>query len=177
MMKLSSIYGKEVLSSAGRRGYVLSVNAKNGRLSHLLCADENEREFTVGFSDITRFGDPILYHGETLSGKEDNCDRAAAVPVRLGRAGFDAKGGFLGFLEDFTFSGDRLINAKIGKKNYPAEEVVLGDVVIVKPCRKLSDDVKKDGKVLLKKGAPLTANALDAARKEGEYVQAQLKSL
>lgn len=169
-MKISSVYGKSVVSMAGKRGYVISVLAEGAKLISLTCADENEREFHVGAEQVIKFGEEITFRGDPSS-------PACGTPLRLGRAVYDERGNYLGILEDFTFSGNRLQKAKIGKKNYPAEGLMFGDVVIMKSGRTLRYDVQKDGKVLFKKGTPLTAERLDAAQKEGEYVQANLKSL
>lgn len=169
-MKLSTIYGKSVVSMAGRRGYVISVLAEGAKLMWLTCADENEREFHVAVEHVIKFGEDITFRG-------DPSPSAQGTPIRLGRAVYDEKGGCLGILEDFTFSGNRLQKAKIGKKNYPAEGLIHGDVILMKSGRTLRYDVQKDGKVLFRKGTPLTAETLDAARKEGEYVQVNLKSI
>lgn len=169
-MKLSSLFGKEVISTAGKRGYVISVNANGGKLEGLVCADEDEREFTVDMDNVKSLGEIIVFEDRQSA-------MSASSPLRLGRAGYDDKGAYLGILEDFTFSGKKLLKAKIGKKNYPAEGLIFGDVIIVKSGRTLRFDVEKGGKVILKKGARLTQDALDKAYKEGEYVQAHLKSL
>ncbi len=170
-MKVSSVYGRNVISTTGKRGYVISVNADGGKLVSLVCADEtDEREFTVDTDSVKIFGETIVFD----DGQAAPC---AATPIRLGRAGYDDKGAYLGILEEITFSGKKLIKAKIGKKNYPADELILGDVVIVKSGRTLRANVEKDGKIILKKGARLTPEALERALQEGEYVQTHLKSL
>lgn len=168
-MKLSEIYGKRVLSTAGKEGYVLSVNADGGRIVSLICADEREQEFTVDFKNVLKAGEKIIFsaYGEETAG----------VPVRLGKACFDEKGAYLGNLQDFTFFGDRLKTAKIGKKNYPVEGLICGDVFIVKRFSRLKGDVVKDGETLFKKGTFVTDDVLDEAAAEGEYVQTKLKSL
>lgn len=169
-MKISTVYGREVISTAGKRGYILSVHTEGAKLIGFTCADQNEREFGLDIGNVLKFGDSILF-------RDESAPPIAAPRLRLGRAAYDEKGNWLGLAEDFTFSGNRLQKARIGKKNYPAEGLVFGDVLIVKSGRKLRYDVEKNGKILLKKGTPLTAEAMETARKEGEYVQASLKSL
>ena len=168
-MKLSKIFGKRIKSAGGKEGYVVSVNAE-GQSLFFVCADDNEREFTVDMQSVTSLGDNILYDGRE-SGKK------AAVPVRLGRAGFDMRGNYLGNLEDFTIAGGKLKTAKIGKKNYPAEGLILGDVIIVKDLRRLKSDVIKNGSTLFKKGEYVTDGVLSEAAAAGEYVQTTLKTL
>lgn len=168
-MKLSQIFGKRIKSAVGREGYVVSVNAE-GLSLFFVCADEGEREFTVDMQSVISLGDSILYDGKV-------CGKTAAVPVRLGRASFDMRGNYLGNLEDFTVLGGKLKTAKIGKKNYPAEGLILGDVIIVKDLRRLKSNVVKGGTTLFKKGAYVTDDVLSEAAAAGEYVQTTLKTI
>ncbi|MDE7082147.1 MAG: hypothetical protein K2O89_00385 [Clostridia bacterium] len=169
-MNVSLLYGKKVLSTEGRKGYVISVNAAAGRIECLTCADENENEFWVDMKNVLKVGDTILFEDREKAIK-------TAKPVRLGRASYDDKGMYLGNLEDMTYTGSRILKVKIGKKNYPAGELIYGDVVIAKKVARLKSDVIKDGKIIIKKGTPLSEGVLSAAEKEGEYIQTNLKSL
>ena len=170
IMKISEFYGKKVESTAGKRGYVISVNARAGKVECLVCADEDENEFAVDINYIKSIGDKIIYEDRESAIK-------ASKPLRLGCAGFDEQGNFLGKLEDCTFSKNKLLKAKIGKKNYPAEGLQLGDIAIVKAIKTVKADVVSGGKIIIKKGTPLTAQVLDTAQTAGEYVQTSLKSL
>lgn len=169
-MNVSLFFGQKVLSTDGRRGYIVSVNAAAGRIECLTCADEDENEFLVDMKNVIKLGDPIIFDDRESKIK-------AAKPVRLGRASYDDKGMYLGNLEDMTCSGGKILQVKIGKKNYKAAELTYGDVVIHKPLKKLKENVIKDGKIIIKKGTPLTGGVLSAAEKEGEYFQTNLKSL
>lgn len=168
-MKVSSIYGKKIMSTAGKEGYVISVNVEGQHL-FLTCADYNEKEFCVDMQTVISIGDKIIYDGT-------ECINLNAVPLRLGRAGFDMRGNYLGNLYDFTITGGKLKTAKIGKKNYPVEGLILGDVIIVKNMRQLKSDVTKAGSTLFKKGTYITDEVLDEAASAGEYVQTTLKSI
>ena len=170
-MKISFFYGMKVESTAGKSGYVVGVNVRGDRLECLKCADANENEFSVDAQNILKYGeDKIIFE-----------DREAAirnsVPMRLGKPVFDDNGNYLGILEDFAVDCDTLTTAYVGKKKFSANELVCGDAVIVKPQRVLKSDVKKDGKVILKRGTPLTGETLQIAQREGEYIQANLKSI
>ncbi len=55
--------------------------------------------------------------------------------------------------------------------------MLTGDVAIVKRVKRIKADVVKDGKVIIKKGTPLTAEVLASAEAQGEYVQTNLKSI
>ena len=171
-MNISFFYGMKVESTAGKSGYIIGVNVRRDRLECLKCADANENEFSVDAQNIVKYGeDKIIFE-----------DREAAirdsVPMRLGKPVFDSNGTYLGILTDFAVDCDTLTCAYVGKKKFPANEIVCGDAVIVKEHeRVLKSDVKKDGKVILKRGTPLTGEALLIAQSEGEYVQANLKSI
>lgn len=168
-MKVSDFFGKRILSTAGREGYVIGMSAGEHSL-FLICADSDEREFAVDMQCVLSVKEHIIFNGSTAQPQ-------TARPIRLGRAGFDMKGRYLGNLEDFTLSGGKLKTAKIGKKNYPAEGIISGDVIIVKDMPRLSHSVKKNGRTLFEKGAFVTREMLDEAAAEGEYVQTKLKSI
>ena len=169
-MKISEIYGKRVESTTGKNGYVITVKANGKRLECLICADENESEFTVDINNVVKFGETIIFNDRESAIK-------SAVPLRLGRASFDEGGKYLGNLEEYLFEGNTLLKAKIGKKNYPAEELVCGDAVIVKKYKRLKGNVSKEGKIIIKSGTYLTDKVLDNATLHGEYVQAKMKSI
>lgn len=169
-MKISEIYGKIIESTAGKRGYVLKIMACRGSIEGLVCADEEEREFVVDMKTVVSIADKIIYE-----------DRESAIKrareLSLGRASFDEEGNYLGNLEEFTFSGNKLLKAKIGKKNYSPSELSCRDAVIVKSTARLRGNVTRGEKILLKKGAPLNEENLNKASVNGEYIQAKLKSL
>lgn len=170
-MKVSSIYGKKVESTAGKKGYAISVNANAGKIECLICADEDENEFAVDIKNIVNIENNIIIYEDRESAIK------ASKPLRLGCAGFDEKGVYLGNLEEYIFSKNKLLKAKIGKKTYPADSVITGDIAIVKHVKRVKADIIKDGKVIIKKGTPLTAEVLAAAQTQGEYVQTNLKSI
>lgn len=169
-MNVSLFFGQKVLSTDGKKGYVVSVNAAAGKIECLICADEDENEFYVDMKNVLKLGEPIIFDDRESKIK-------AAKPVRLGRASYNDKGIYLGNLVDMTVSGNKIMRVKIGKKSYKATELTYGDVVIHKPVKKLKSDVIKDGKVIIRKGTPITSGVLSAAEKEGEYFQTNLKSL
>ncbi|MDE6585411.1 MAG: hypothetical protein K2K80_01860 [Clostridia bacterium] len=169
-MIISKLYGKRVESTSGKKGYVLSVNGGAGRLECIACADMDENEFTIDFRDVVSIGDKIVYEDRTTAMKN-------AKPIKIGLASFDDEGNFLGTVEDYNFNGTKLISAKIGKKNYPAENLVWGDVIIVKREKRLTQNVVKDGKILFKKGTAVTGELMEKAAQHGEYVQTNLKSI
>lgn len=170
-IKISSLYGKLVESKEGKRGYVISVNGLNYKLTCIICADENENRFVIPADNILRISENIIF-------KEGYCSGADTVPIRLGKACFDGEGNYLGALTEITFNGDNMSAAYVGRKKYPVQDLAFGDAVIVKrSARKLLANVEKDGKILLKRGTALTPEVLEKARENGEYIQTNLKSL
>jgi len=170
-MKISLLYGKPVKSTAGKMGYVISVNGNGGKVECLICADENEAEFAVDVKNIISIKDFVLFDDR------DSVIRTS-VPIRLGKPVYTDEGKFIGHLSDMTVENNVVCAAHVGKKKISADDFVCGDAVIVKSYdRVLKSDVKKNGKVLIKRGTPLTPEVLSLAQREGEYVQTNLKSI
>ncbi|MDE5722274.1 MAG: hypothetical protein K2I30_06025 [Clostridia bacterium] len=170
-MKLSQLFGKPVLSTAGKKGYIISVNGNAGKVQCLVCADENENEFSVDIKNVISVKNTVLYEDRESVLKQ-------SVPIRLGKPVFDSEGKFLGHLADFTVENGSIDFAHVGKKKFSANDFVCGDAVILrKQVRVLKSDVEKDGKVIIKRGTPLTPEVLEKACEHGEYVQANLKSI
>ncbi|MDE6598281.1 MAG: hypothetical protein K2K60_06550 [Clostridia bacterium] len=170
-MKVSLFYGMKVESSSGKRGYVISVNVNGGRLECLVCADEDENEFSVDVKNIISVKESIKFEDRESAIK-------ASTPLRLGKPVYDNDGMYMGTLTDFSVEKNVLSAAFVGRKKFSADDLVCGDAVIVKSkARVLKSDVKKDGRVILKRGTPLTPEVLQKAQQEGEYVQTNLKTL
>lgn len=169
-MKLEQLLGKQAKSLSGKTGYVLSANFSGLRLTSLVVADENERELFVDLSGVISIGERVIFDDKKSAPRQK-------TPIRLGAPAFDERGSYLGVLKDIIIAGGEIKSAKIGKKNHPAEELIFGDAVIVKSRLRLKEDVKKEGKILFKKGTPLTGEVIYAAADAGEMVQTTLKSL
>ncbi len=170
-MKVSEICGRIIKSASGKTGYVISVNEFAGKPCCLVCADENEREFTVDIKDVSMERGEMIYADRAYLAKH-------SVPIRLGKPVYDTEGKFLGTLTDYTFQPQKEGFACVGRKKYPAADVANGDVMIVRRYTPtLKSDVEKDGKVIFRKGTHVTEEVLEAARAEGEYVQTNLKTL
>ena len=169
-MKISEIYGKKVESTSGKTGYVVSCNGAAGKLVCLLCADEDENEFYIDVKNIVSIGSKIIFDVRETAIKDSK-------PIRLGRAGFNENGKYLGNLNDLDLKGAKIQRVKIGKKNYPAEKLFMDDVIIIPAVKRLKSDVVKDGKVIIKKGTEINSEVLASAEQNGEYVQTNLKSI
>lgn len=170
-MKLSSIYGKKVLSTAGKEGYVLAVFIKENAIECLICADENENEFTIGGENIKSISKKIVF-------KEGESAKLNAKPLRLGLPVYDCTGELLGKLSDCTLTKTALTFAHVGNKKFSFDDIVVGDAIIIKSsARILRSDVKSKGKIIIRRGTPLSDELLKKAQKKGEYIQTNLKSI
>ena len=111
-MKISELFGKKVNGTAGKSGYVLSVFANGNKLEYLVCADENEREFTIDFKNIKSVRESVTF-------EEAESQYAAARPLRLGRPVFDCEGLYLGKLTEITCDKNAVTSAHVGNNNNP----------------------------------------------------------
>lgn len=170
-MKLTQIFGKMVESPAGRSGYVISVNACGNKICSLTCADRDELEFDIPVKNIKSIKTNITFSYPASRGEEEKA-------VRLGKPVFDCEGNYIGKLTDISFDKFIITAIYVGNRKFPAEDVICGDAVIIKnSIRFLKSDVKKNGKVIFKRGTPLTEDIAEKAQLVGEYVQTNLKSL
>ena len=170
-MKVSSIYGKKVISTSGKEGYVLSVWAEGNKIKSLFCADANEKEFNVDFDCVKSVKDKIIY-------KDCKSAKKSGKSVTLGKPVFSCEGEYIGKVTDFIAEKNELVFAIVGNKKFSCEDIIVGDAVIIKSsARIVRSDVKKGNRVIIRRGTPLTPEVLEKAQKKGEYVQTNLKSI
>lgn len=167
-MKLSSLLGKQVLSTAGRQGYVISLHADKDLAVFLRCADEKEREFYVKYTDVLSFGDKIIFEEQNFN--------SPARTLKIGKPCYDFTGAYMGAAREYTAAGGRLKSVKIGNKNFRAEGLIIGDAILF-DAPELKEDVIKNGRTVFKKGEKVTEELLSRAAEMGEYVQTRLKSM
>lgn len=168
-VKLSTLYGKKTQNAKGERGYVLCVYREENKISGLLCADANENEFFIPAENIKNTKIKIDY---SVSGA------IKGEPLRLGKPAFDCAGGFLGYVTEIIAENNTLSEIHIGNKKISATHCVCGDALLVKSsARIVISDVKSNGRVIIKRGTPLTVSLLEKAQKKGEYIQANLKTI
>lgn len=171
-MKLSDLYGKEVVSAdKSRRGWVRAVLGNGSLPQFLQCFDEDEREFEIDFKNVIKTGEKIIYDDAEKR-------RKSAKGMRLGLPAYGTDGAFLGHLTDMVSAKDGTFYYVIGKKKYRSEFVAAGDALIVRAPRTLKQSVVTDGgEVVLKRGSALDGEALKKAEEAGEYFQAQMKTI
>lgn len=169
-MRLSKLIGAKI-GNGKKSGYVICVNENYDKELSLTCADENEEEFSVPVKNIRAVKDGFSYS------KEDEAD-AFAKAVNLGRPVFDCEGNFIGKLSDVIIEKNKISAIIAGNRKFGAADVISGDAVLIKnSVVLLKSDVKKNGKIIIRKGTPLTDEVTKKAQKSGEYVQTKLKSI
>ena len=169
-MKISLLFGKKVESPSGKSGYVLRVNAIGSDITSLTCADDDEQEFCIPVKNIKSIKNTVLY-------SKEGAQQSAEKSIALGRPVFDSEGNFVGKLTDIVTEKYKIVSIFAGNKKFSAEDAVCGDGVIIKSrVRFLKSDVRKNGKIIFRKGTPLTDEVAQKAQLVGEYVQTNLKT-
>ena len=170
-MKISLLFGKKVESASGKPGYILRVNAEGLDITSLTCVDEDEQEFVVPVKNIKSIKNTVVYsHADGYAGNERS--------LSLGKPVFDSEGNFVGKLTEIVTEKYKMVSVTAGNKKFSAEDIICGDAVIIKNSVKfLKSDVKKNGKIIFRKGTPVTCEIEKKAQLLGEYVQTSLKTI
>ena len=170
-MKISGLFGKRVESVYDGSGYVLRVNTEGNVIAGLTCVNCDEQEFYIPVNNIRSIKNTVVYtHAEKLSGNEKS--------VSLGRPVYDCDGMFLGRLTDIVTEKYKIVYLLVGNKKFSADDAICGDGVIIKNSVKiLKSDVIKNGKVIFRRGTPVTDEVAKKAQLAGEYVQTNLKTI
>ena len=170
-MKISWLFGKKVESAAGRSGYILRVNVIGNDVTSFTCVDGDEQEFDVPVKNIRSIKNTVTY---SYAGKHGGIEKSLV----LGKPVFDCEGNFVGKLTEIITEKYRIISVVVDNKKFSAEDIIYGDAVIIKSnVRFLKSDVKKNGKIIFRKGTPLSDEVAEKAQLVGEYVQTNLKTI
>ena len=170
-MKISLLFGKKAESILGKSGYVLRVNAIGNDIAGFTCADGDEREFFIPVRNIKSIKNTVSY---TDAGKPEG----DLTSLTLGKPVYDCEGNFIGNLSEIVTEKYRIISFVVGNKKFSADDIICGDAVIIKNSVKiLKSDVKKKGRIIFRKGTPVTDEIEKKARLVGEYVQTNLKAI
>ena len=125
-MKISNLYGKEITSIDGKRkGIILGIINDNDAIEWLICCDESEKRFTVNAESVTSLC------GQTRFTKVAKAQKKSAS-LRLGRAVYDCKGMFCGYMEDCLINGLKITHAVVNGRKIPFNDVIIGDICIIK---------------------------------------------
>ena len=170
-MKISGLFGKKVESASGRSGYVLRVNSIGSDITSLTCADEDETEFDIPVKNIKSIKNTVTY---SYAGKHGGNEAG----ISLGKPVFDCEGNFVGKLTDMVIEKYKIVSILVGNKKFSADDIICGDALIIKSnIRFLKSDVKKNGKIIFRRGTPVTDKVEKKASLIGEYVQTNLKTI
>ena len=170
-MKISWLFGKRVESASGRSGYILRVNGIGNDITSFTCADEDEQEFDIPVKNIKSIKNVVTY---SYAGKIGGAEKSLV----LGKPVFDCDGNFVGILTEIVTEKYKIISVLVGNKKFSADDIICGDAVIIKnSVRFLKSDVKKNGKIIFRKGTPLSDEVIQKAQLAGEYVQTNLKTI
>ncbi len=137
-MKLSELFGKTIESVDKKiRGVILGISCVEDRIDGYICCDERENEF---------FAESL---GSRLGGNQATFARTGkasrqAQSFRLGRAVFSDGGKYLGRIEDCTVRANAITKVHVGKRKYSPEQLIFGDVVIVKSGAAIAEVAAKD---------------------------------
>lgn len=170
-MKVSLLFGKRVESASGRSGYILRVNAIGNEITSFTCVDNDEQEFDIPVKNIKSVRNTVTY---SYAGKHGGVENS----LTLGKPAFDCEGNYIGKLSEIIIEKYAVVSLFVGNKKFSAEDTICGDAVIIKSnVRFLKSDVKKNGKIIFRRGTPLTDEVKEKAQLVGEYVQTNLKTI
>ena len=170
-MKISHLFGKRVESVSGRSGYILRVNSIDNDITSFTCADSDEQEFDIPVKNVKSIKNTVTY---SYAGKHGGNEKS----ISLGKPVFDCEGNFVGRLDEIITEKYRIICAVVGNKKFSADDIICGDAVIIKnSVRFLKSDVKKNGRIIFRRGTPVTDEVVKKAQLVGEYVQTNLKTI
>lgn len=129
-MKASEIYCTKIAAKDEKKsGYILAICCVKDMIEGYICCDERENEFFAESAGVKFSGGSATY---SVTGKENK----KGYRLKLGVPLYSAGGKFLGYIDDFTFRGNRIALAHVGKRKYAFDKLILNDVAILK-----SDDV------------------------------------
>ena len=170
-MKISGLFGKKVESASSRSGYIIRVNAIGNDITSFTCADEDEQEFDIPVKNIKSVKNTVTY---SYAGKHGGNETS----LNLGKPVFDCEGNYIGKLTDIVTEKYTIVSFFVGNKKFSADDIICGDAVIIKnTVRFLKSDVKKNGKIIFRRGTPLSEEVAKKAQLAGEYVQTNLKTI
>ena len=119
------------------RGYILAITCDKNIIEGYICCDEHENEFFAE-SAGTKFSTGSATF--LLTGKENK----KGYRLKLGVPLYSDDGKFLGYIDDFTFKGNRIALAHVGKRKFAFDKLVLNDVAILKSDDRSAEIAAKD---------------------------------
>lgn len=120
-----------------KRGYILAISCVKDMVEGYICCDERENEFFSESAGTKFSGDAATF---SVTGKENK----KGYRLKLGVPLYSDAGKFLGYIDDFTFKGNRIVFAHSGKRKFTFNRLVLNDVAILKSDDRSAEIAAKD---------------------------------
>lgn len=137
-MKASQLFGIPIkCKNAEKEGYIMAISRVGDRIEGYICCDERETEFFAE-SAGAKIRDGKMYAANT--GKRSK----ESLKLKLGQPVFGEDGKYLGRVDDFTVTANRLTGAQVGRRKYPFARLTIGDAVILKNDRARTEIAAKD---------------------------------
>lgn len=137
-MKASEIFCKKIAGKDKKiRGYILSISCVKDMIEGYICCDERENEFFAESAGTKFSSDKATF---LITGKENK----KGYRLKLGVPLYSAGGKFLGYVDDYTIKGNRIVFAHMGKRKYSFTRLALGDVAILKSDNVSAEIAAKD---------------------------------
>lgn len=125
-MKASEIYCMKISGKDKKtRGYILSISCVKDMIEGYICCDERENEFFAESAGVKFSNNAAIF---SVTGRENK----KGYRLKLGVPLYSDSGKFLGYIDDFTFKGNRIASAHVGKRKFAFDRLVLNDVAILK---------------------------------------------
>ncbi|MDE6690530.1 MAG: hypothetical protein K2K04_01025 [Clostridia bacterium] len=137
-MKASEIYCMKIASKDKKKnGYILAICCVKDMIEGYICCDERENEFFAESAGVKFSTDSATF---SVTGKENK----KGYRLKLGVPLYSDNGKFLGYIDDFTFKGNRIAFAHVEKRKYAFDRLVLSDVAILKSDNLSAEIAAKD---------------------------------
>lgn len=137
-MKASEIFCTEIAGKdKKKRGYILAISCVNDMIEGYICCDERENEFFAESAGVRFLSGFATY---SVTGKENK----KGYRLKLGVPLYSDDGRFLGHIDDFTFKGNRIIFAHVGRRKFAFDKLALSDVAILKSNYPSAEIAAKD---------------------------------
>ncbi|MDE7076764.1 MAG: PRC-barrel domain-containing protein [Clostridia bacterium] len=137
-MKASQLFGIQIkCESAQKEGYIMAISRVEDRIEGYICCNQQETEFFAE-SAGAKIKDGKLC--ALTTGKRSKASRN----LKLGQPVYSEDGKFLGHVDDYEISANRLTGALVGRRKFPFERLTIGDVVIVRNDKTRTEIAAKD---------------------------------
>lgn len=137
-MKASQLFGIQIkCESAQKEGYIMAISRVEDRIEGYICCNQQETEFFAA-SAGSKMKDGKLCAVKT--GKRSKTSRN----LKLGQPVYSEDGKFLGHVDDYDVTANRLTGALVGRRKFSFDRLTIGDVVIVRSDKTRTEIAAKD---------------------------------